>query len=95
MMDEMSASLFLDWAEFDRVCPFGEDRADLRSGIVAWTVATVASGLGGKKGGRTPKLQDFIPKFGTEAKRVQSVDEMKARLNAFAMAHNAFIAQKK
>lgn len=95
MMDEMSASLFLDWAEFDRVCPFGEDRADLRSGIVAWTIATVVWAAVAKKGGRKPKLEDFIPKFGTEAKRVQSVDEMKARLNAFAMAHNAFIAQKK
>jgi len=94
MMDEMSASLFLDWAEFDRICPFGEERADLRSGIVAWTVATVASGLGGKKGGRQPKLEDFIPQFGKEATRVQSMDEMKARLKGFTAAHNAFIKHK-
>lgn len=90
----MSASLFLDWAEFDRVCPFGEDRADLRSGIVALTVASVASGLSGKKGGRQPKLEDFMPQFGKEAKRVESAEDMIAKLRTFAQLHNAFIAQK-
>lgn len=102
MMDEMPASLFLDWAEFDRVCLCisKEERADAQSGIVAWQSAThnyMWAKAHGGKGLTAPNIDDFIRPFDTgdrPTKRVQSVDEMKARLNAFAMAHNAFIAQK-
>lgn len=44
---------------FDRMEPFGEGRADVRSALVAWTVASVMAG----KRGRRPKLADFIPQW--------------------------------
>lgn len=37
--------------------PFGESRADLRSGIIASTIANVNR----QKGGPTYKAQDFMP----------------------------------
>lgn len=39
MLAEMSASQLAEWREFYGVEPWGEDRADLRAGIVASTVA--------------------------------------------------------
>lgn len=45
---------------YDRLEPFGEDRADLRAAIVAQAVtATVA-------GQDTPEIDAFLPKFGED-----------------------------
>lgn len=50
-----------EWMAFDSLEPFGEERADLRAGIVAATVANVNRD---PKKQRTPYApQDFLPKF--------------------------------
>lgn len=53
--------------------PFGEDRADLRAGIIA---ATIANSAAHSRGGYKPS--DFMPTFG--APKRQSVEEMQALL---------------
>lgn len=50
--------------------PFGEERADLRAGIVASTIANVNRG----KNKRAYKAQAFMPRF--ERKRKQGAAEM-------------------
>jgi len=57
MMARMPDRVFNEWLAFYRDEPFGEWRADLRSAIIATTVAgTVPQ----KKGGRRPRVEDFI-----------------------------------
>lgn len=35
MLEQMPSSLLSEWMAFHRICPFGEDRKDLRAGMVA------------------------------------------------------------
>ncbi len=55
--------------------PFGEERADLRAGIIASTIANSAAH---SPGGFKPA--DFMPTFGQP--KGQSIDEMQAFLMA-------------
>lgn len=55
-MAEIPADLFEEWRAFYRVFPWGERRADLRSGIIAAVVAKTA----GTKGA---KASDFMVDF--------------------------------
>ena len=50
---------FAEWMAFSRLEPWGEDRDDLRMGIIASTIANVYRG----KGKKPFKPTDFIPNF--------------------------------
>lgn len=52
------------WKAYYELDPFDEERADLRSAIVA---STVSAGIPSKKK-RKVKVSDFMPKFGDAAK---------------------------
>jgi hypothetical protein len=54
----------LAWRAYAQIEPFGEERADLRSGIVASVIANVNRD---PKKGKAFNPQDFMPKFGSEA----------------------------
>ena len=59
LLHRISSRELTEWQAYYGVEPFGEDRADLRAGIVASTVANVF-----RKSGTQPyKAQDFMPKF--------------------------------
>lgn len=58
-----------EWAAYFDVEPWGEERADLRSAIVAATVANVNKG----KNRQPFKPADFMPKF--EKPKAPSADE--------------------
>lgn len=55
--------------------PFGEDRADLRAGIIASTIYAMNKG----KGGRAMSPADFMPKFDTKP---TNSAELQAKLDA-------------
>lgn len=59
----MLHSEFVDWQAYYRLEPFGEWRADVRSGIVASTMANIWRG----KNGRRMSAKDFMPEFGQHA----------------------------
>jgi hypothetical protein len=59
MLARMPAPLFTEWMLYAQLELFGEERADLRAGIVAATVANVHRGKDDKA--LTP--QDFMPRF--------------------------------
>ncbi len=68
--------------------PFGEQRADLRSAIVACTMANAWRG----KNEKAYRPRDFMP-FMDDRPRQQTPEEMEAVLRSFAGAHNAFEKQ--
>lgn len=63
--------------------PAGEERADLRAGIIA---ATTANGLGGKKGGGSFVPRDFMPRFGAEKVRAPARDWEDQKLSMLGRA---------
>ncbi len=61
--------------------PIGEERADLRSGIVASVIANANR----KKGTRAFKPDDFMPKFGRQQEL--SDEELETKLGQLARAY--------
>lgn len=59
LLKNISSRELTEWMVYYTIEPFGEERADLRAGIISSTVANVNRG----KGGRTYKPQEFMPKF--------------------------------
>jgi len=60
MRERMPAHVWDDWLWYAKREPFGEERADLRAGIIA---SVVANTMGRKKGQSAFKPKDFIPRF--------------------------------
>jgi len=79
---QISSSEFSEWAAYSALEPFGEERADMRSAIIACVIAN------SNRGKNQPpfKVSDFMPKFGR--KKPQTWQEMKARFKTFAALHN-------
>jgi len=65
MLAEMPSRVFFDWMRHYRDEPFGEQRADLRMGIMTANILTAISSLAaaraGKRRGQTFKPADFMP----------------------------------
>ena len=63
-----------EWQAFSIVEPFGEERDDMRSALIACTIANA------NRSAKQPafRIQDFMLKF--EPPKQQSVNEMKAAL---------------
>lgn len=80
--EEIDSAEFVEWCAFDRLEPYGPERADLNSAIVASTIANANAPKG-----KSFKPADFMPKYDRLQKR-QSLAEMKANFLMFANAHN-------
>lgn len=61
LLSSMSARELSDWIAFARVEPFGEERADLRSGIIASVIANAHRDR--KKRAQPYTPADFMPRF--------------------------------
>jgi hypothetical protein len=61
MLERMSWQEFLEWQEYYGLEPFGEERADLRSGIVASVLANVNRDP--KKRSKPFEPTDFMPYY--------------------------------
>lgn len=59
MLDAMSWEQLQEWSHYDQLEPFGEQRADLRTGIIASTIANANR----TKKTKPFKPSDFMPKF--------------------------------
>jgi len=60
MREQMPAHVWDGWLRYAKKEPFGEERADLRAGIIA---SVVANTMGRKKGQRAFKPKEFMPRF--------------------------------
>lgn len=58
MLAGLTTRQFLGWQHYAAVEPFGEERADLRAGIISATIANVFAGKS-----RSFKPADFMPRF--------------------------------
>lgn len=59
MLEEITSRQLSEWMAYNEIEPFGEDRDDLRMGIIASTIANV-----NRSNGKKPyKPQDFMPVF--------------------------------
>lgn len=84
-MSVLSSRQLSEWMAYDRLEPFGEERADLRAGVVASVIANVNRG----KKGKAYSPQDFTLKFGeqeAEEPYKQSTEEMKKIMMGMAEA---------
>ena len=79
---------FAEWQAFYRLSPWGDERADLRAGIIASTVANVHR----DRKSRSYKPADFIPRYGPV--RPQSPGVLLAKMQAFAAVHNQAVSRQ-
>jgi hypothetical protein len=62
LLARISSRELTEWMAYFAIDPFGEERADLRAGIVASTLVNVNRG----KRGKAAKPRDFMPSFGED-----------------------------
>lgn len=77
---EINSAEFAHWVAYYRIDPFGDERADLRAGIIASTVANVHA----TKKSQQLKPADFMPDF--EPPKRQSTKEMIDVMRKFTKA---------
>lgn len=71
MLAEMTWPQFCGWLSYFRLEPFGEERADLRAGTIAATVANTVRG----RDQRAAKPSDFMPEFGESDEPAQPITD--------------------
>jgi hypothetical protein len=79
MLGRMTSTQMAEWTAYFNLDPWGEERADLRMGILASLIHNMAGRV--SKGNK--RAADFMPKFNTEPKR-QTAKEMLNTLKAMA-----------
>ena len=88
-MSRCDSRQYAEWRAYYEVEPWGEERADLRSAIIACTIANVHRGKG-----KAFEPGDFMPEFDKPAKKQQTAAEMAAVMTTFAARQNAYVARK-
>jgi hypothetical protein len=78
MLQDMRPSELGTWIALYAVDPWGEQRADLRTGILASTMANIHRG----KGSQAFSPADFMPRYEASARKDEGND-VAARLLAF------------
>lgn len=81
---------FAYWKAWYRIEPFGEERADYRSAIIACTIANAHR----QKGRSAFKIDDFMPKFGDAATRQEDPKVLQAKMFQYAKQWNAYYESK-
>jgi len=71
LLTKLTNRQFSEWIAFSQVEPFGEERADLRSAIIACITANAFRG----KDQKPFEVSDFMPKF--DPPEQQTEDQMK------------------
>lgn len=81
LLQGMRSRDLTEWKMYSYLEPFGEERADLRAGIIASVIATVNSG-------ESFSPAYFMPFAEKPKKKKQTQAEMEAALDGFAAAFN-------
>lgn len=84
----MSSREFAEWAQFYELEPWGEERADIRSGIVASTIAN--ANRDAKKRKKPFTVEDFMPRFGQPARPAKRQQTWQEQLAIVEMLNEAF-----
>lgn len=78
LLSRISSRELTEWRAYCALEPFGEERADLRAGIVASTMANVFR----RSGTKPYKAQEFMPKFAKERQNWREQLEIVRTINA-------------
>jgi hypothetical protein len=96
----LNARQLSEWEAYDRIDPIGGFRLDYEAAAIQSQIQNIALAAWAKKGSKPEftTYKDFMPLWGeTESKAapVQSVEQMKEFLLAFATKHNKRINRTK
>lgn len=58
----MDAREFQEWVQYERIAPFGDDRADLRAVFIAWMIYSVNQ-PSKDRGGQPMGLGEFMEEY--------------------------------
>ncbi len=83
LLGRISSREMAEWMVYYGLEPFGEERADLRAGIVASTVANTARDP--KRQHEPFKPQDFMPKFEDTERKQRTAQELYRMFRNWAM----------
>ena len=89
-MARCNSRQYAEWQAEYQLDPWGDERADLRAGIIACTIAHV-----NRAQGKAFKPSDFMPEFDKRPKQRQTQAEMIAVMTQFAAKHNAAIERRR
>lgn len=90
ILRELPARLWQEWQAFYGIDPWGEERADLRAGIIASAAISPYC-----KKGQTPQPIDFMPFARRGKPRQQCEADMRANWKAAVTAFNRVAGKKK
>lgn len=88
LLSRISSRELSEWMAYAEVEPFGEERADLRSGIIASTVANTARDP--KKRRKPYSADEFMPHFLTEQPEDPEIPQWQKQLVIVEMLNAAF-----
>jgi len=83
LLERISSLELSEWMAYAQLEPFGEERADLRAGIVASVFAN--ANRDPKKKGHPYQPKDFMPDFDAESEEQKSPEEIYAMMRTWAM----------
>jgi hypothetical protein len=86
MLAQMDSAELTEWQAYYGLEPFGQERADLRAGIISATVANAMT----TREGRSFEPRDFMPVFDRQEREVNS-----AVMAGFNRARMAVVARRK
>ncbi len=84
LLAKMTSRQLAEWIAYYRMEPWGEDRADLRSGIVASTMANINR----KKGASPFKPEDFMPRFDKKKETVPDTQKIREAMTRLVAIQN-------
>ena len=79
LQDEISSEEFAWYMAYDRIDPFGNERADLGVGIICQTLA-------GVNGVKKTKPSDFMPDFEGKTQKHKTPDELWNKMGSYTRA---------
>lgn len=82
LLGKLDARELMEWQAYCELEPFGQDRQDIGSAMVAYTVASV-------HGCKDVQLSDFLPRFGEQPAKRETGAQMLAKAKAFAARFKA------
>ena len=89
-MSRCDSREYAEWRALYELDPWGEERADLRAGIIASTIANVNRG----KSQKVFSPGDFMPEFDKPVRTQQTPQEMAAVMTMFAKRQNEYVARR-
>lgn len=83
LLSKIGSDELAEWAAFYQIEPFGDYRADVRSGIIASTFANA------NRSSKTQpfKIEDFMPYLDKKKDKISDIEQLKSWLKSVGKKH--------